>query len=59
MLQWLNRWAPAHDDIVGMIEIGSARSPSAYFWDAEADDCSTCAAHARVTAGEADRSATV
>jgi hypothetical protein len=42
-----------------MIEIGSARSPSAYFWDAEADDCSTCAAHARVTAGEADRSATV
>ncbi|MCX6546184.1 MAG: glycosyltransferase family 39 protein [Acidobacteria bacterium] len=34
--EWFNRYAPAHYDIVGIIEIGSAGVPSEYFWDAEA-----------------------
>lgn len=36
ILQWFNRYAPAHYDIVGMIEIGSGAAPPAYFWDAQA-----------------------
>jgi 4-amino-4-deoxy-L-arabinose transferase-like glycosyltransferase len=36
ILQWFNRYAPAHYDVVGIVEIGSAGAPPAYFWDADA-----------------------
>lgn len=36
ILQWFNRYAPAHYDVIGIIEVGSGSTPSAYFWDAEA-----------------------
>ena len=33
ILQWFNRYAPAHYDVVGIVEIGSAGAPPAYFWE--------------------------
>jgi hypothetical protein len=36
ILQWFNRYAPARYDVVGIVEIGSAGVPPAYFWDSEA-----------------------
>ncbi len=36
ILQWFNRYAPAHYDVVGIVEIGSAGTPPAYVWGADA-----------------------
>jgi Dolichyl-phosphate-mannose-protein mannosyltransferase len=36
ILQWFNRYGPAHYDIVGIVEVGSAAAPPAYYWDAAA-----------------------
>jgi hypothetical protein len=36
ILTWFNQYAPAHYDVVGIVEIGSAGAPPGYFWDAEA-----------------------
>jgi 4-amino-4-deoxy-L-arabinose transferase-like glycosyltransferase len=36
ILQWFNRYAPAHYDVVGMVEMSSDGAPSEYYWDAAA-----------------------
>jgi len=36
ILQWFNRYAPARYDVVGIVEVGSADTPPAYYWDAAA-----------------------
>ena len=36
ILGWFNRFAPANYDLVGLVEIGSGGTPTAYFWDDEA-----------------------
>lgn len=36
ILQWFNRYAPAHYDVAGIVDVGSAGTPAAYHWDAAA-----------------------
>ena len=36
ILQWFNRYAQQHYELIGIVETRSSEMPSAFFWNAEA-----------------------